>query len=133
MKPTISVAFVSRTTLRQAFTRSSDRSIGFSQKIALPARAKRSIRSAWVSVGVQITTASMSAAASIASMLRIVAAVLAGDGLRRVGEGVGDGDEPGIGIAGDGLGVHLADAACAQKSEPDSHGILVNGPDRPCG
>ena len=36
------------------------RSTGFSQNTALPARAARSIRSAWVSVGVQITTASMS-------------------------------------------------------------------------
>ena len=51
-------------------TRAASRSIGFSQKIALPALAKRSIRSAWVSVGVQITTASISSASSIASMLR---------------------------------------------------------------
>jgi hypothetical protein len=41
-------------------TRDRLRSTGFSQNTALPARAKRSIRSAWVSVGVQITTASMS-------------------------------------------------------------------------
>ena len=72
LKPTISVAFVWRTTFRQSFTRASDRSIGFSQKIALPARAKRSIRSAWVSVGVQITTASISLSASIASIVFLV-------------------------------------------------------------
>ena len=70
LKPTISAAPVSSTTRRQALTRATSRSIGFSQKIALPARAKRSIRSAWVSVGVQITTASTSPAASIASIDR---------------------------------------------------------------
>src|SRR5690606_32244841 len=55
---------------RQRRTRFTSRSIGFSQKIALPARAKRSIRSAWVSVGVQMTTASISPAASISARLR---------------------------------------------------------------
>jgi hypothetical protein len=37
-------------------------SMGFSQKIALPARAAPWIRSKWVSVGVPMTTASMSSA-----------------------------------------------------------------------
>ena len=70
LKPTISAASALSTVARHASTRFTSRSIGFSQKIALPARAKRSIRSAWVSVGVQITTASMSDAFSISSIER---------------------------------------------------------------
>ena len=70
LKPTISVPLLARTTFRQAFTRSSDRSIGFSQNTALPALVNCSIRSAWVSVGVQITTASMSDAAKICAIVR---------------------------------------------------------------
>ncbi len=42
--------------------------IGFSQKIALPARAAATIRPTWVSVLVQIATASTSAAASSCSL-----------------------------------------------------------------
>ena len=49
------------------------RSTGFSQNTALPARTARSIRSAWVSVGVQITTASMSFASMIESTVPIAA------------------------------------------------------------
>ena len=67
LKPTISLPPAARTTSRQARMRAALRSTGFSQNTALPARAARSIRSAWVSVGVQITTASMSGAATIAS------------------------------------------------------------------
>ena len=48
------------TTSRQARTRSASRSIGFSQKIAFLARAARSMRSACMSVGAQIATASTS-------------------------------------------------------------------------
>src|SRR6516225_11910937 len=71
LKPTINVALVSSTTFRQALTRSMSRSIGFSQKTALPAREKRSMRSAWVSVGVQMITALISVADSIASIDRV--------------------------------------------------------------
>jgi hypothetical protein len=125
LKPTISLPFVSATTFMQARTRSTSRSIGFSQKIALPAREKRSIRSAWVSVGVQITTASMSLAVSIASMVAHVAAVLFGDRVGGGGEGIGDGDEHGVRVAGHGLGMHLADAAGTEKTKSYSHVFLV--------
>ena len=49
--------------------RAASRSTGFSQNTALPAETACSIRSAWVSVGVQISTASMAASARIASAL----------------------------------------------------------------
>ena len=70
LKPSITFAPVSRMTLRQALTRAMSRSIGFSQKTALPTRENRSIRSAWVLVGVHISTASTSSDCSIASILR---------------------------------------------------------------
>ena len=62
LKPTMSVAFRLSTTSRQRLMRSALRSIGFSQKIALPAFAARSIRSACRSVGVPMMTASISLA-----------------------------------------------------------------------
>ncbi len=43
LKPTISGALVSATTARHSLTRWTERSMGFSQKIALPARAACSI------------------------------------------------------------------------------------------
>ena len=55
----------------RSLVRATDRSTGFSQKTALPARTKRSIRSAWVSVGVQMIAASMSSEPSISSSVRI--------------------------------------------------------------
>ena len=67
LKPIMSAVPVSSTTRRQARVRSASRLTGFSQKIALPARAPRSTRSACVSVGVQMTSASISAASMTAS------------------------------------------------------------------
>jgi hypothetical protein len=71
------LAFCAFTTSRQARTRSAERSTGFSQKIALPACAERSMRSACVSVGEQIATASMSFAARISSTVPTLAPVAA--------------------------------------------------------
>ena len=93
LKPIISGAFSARTTSRQRRTRSTERSIGFSQKIALPALAACSIMSACRSVGVVISTASMSLAAMIASTLRTSAPCAFGDGLGRLGKSVGHGYE----------------------------------------
>ncbi len=121
LKPTISLALVSSTTFRQARTRSTSRSIGFSQKIALPARAKRSIRSAWVSVGVQMTTASISLDVSICFDGADVAAIVLGNGVGSLREGIGDGDKHGIRIAADGLGMNLADTSGAEKTKSDCH------------
>ena len=87
--------------------------------------AKRSIRSAWVSVGVQITTASTSPAASIASIARTSAPYCRGQRLRRRRHRVGDRDEPRVRIAGDGAGVHLADAPGAEQAETNSHSSLA--------
>ena len=56
------------------------------------------------------------------------AAVLVGDGPGGVGEGIGHGNKPCICVARDSLGMYLADAPRAQKSEPDSHDVLVFGP-----
>jgi hypothetical protein len=75
LKPIMSLAPVSSTTFRQASVRCESRLTGFSQKIALPPRAARSMRSAWVSVGVQMTTTSMSAAEMISSTLATSAPV----------------------------------------------------------
>ena len=49
------------------------------------------------------------------------AAVLVGDGLRRGGKGVGHGNESCLRVARYGLGMHLADASCAQKAKSDRH------------
>ena len=122
LKPTIRVAPLASTTFRQACTRADDRSTGFSQNTALPALANCSIRSAWVSVGVQITTASMSAAAAIVvdacgSRSRKVACTAFAARLDRVG----DGDEAGAGDRADGAGVDLADAAGAEDGEVQGH------------
>ena len=70
LKPIWNGTPVSSTTAsaRSTCARSSD--TGFSQKIALPARAASTIRSACVPVGEQIATASTSSAASSSSTLR---------------------------------------------------------------
>ena len=70
LKPTMRTALVSLTTSKQARTRSTLRSIGFSQKIAFPLRANCSIKSACVSVGVQIMTPSTSSLPAISSIVR---------------------------------------------------------------
>ena len=57
LNPTSILTPAAATTRRHASTRRSDRSIGFSQKIALPALAAATARSAWVSVDEAITTA----------------------------------------------------------------------------
>jgi hypothetical protein len=75
LKPTISGAAVLATTSRQRRIRSTSSAIGFSQKIALPARAACSIRSACMSVGAQIATASTAFELMIASIALTVAPV----------------------------------------------------------
>ena len=67
MKPIWNGTPASATTASARSTAPSSSEIGFSQKIALPARAAASISDAWVSVLVQIATASTSAAASTSS------------------------------------------------------------------
>jgi hypothetical protein len=69
----------------QARMRSDDMSTGFSQKIALPAFALAWIRSKCVSVGVPITTASMSGLAMISSELITGASVSRPSALAAVG------------------------------------------------
>ena len=83
----------------------------------LPARAKRSIRSACMSVGVQITTASMSPAASIASMCAPRAAVGRRDRLRRRRQASATATSARLRVAGDRAGVNLADAPGAEQAE----------------
>jgi hypothetical protein len=48
-------------------------------------------------------------------------AILAGQVSGGLGHGIGNGDEPGLGIGGHGLGVNLADTACAEKAKTDDH------------
>src|SRR5258706_5106216 len=67
LKPTSRGTPVCLTTARQASTRARSRSIGFSQNTALPARAAASIRIAWVSVELAITTAWIAGSASAAA------------------------------------------------------------------
>ena len=62
-------------------------------------RAPRSIRSAWVSVGVQIRMASMSERSTISSSVATSAPVAAASALRRGGVRIGDGDEPRVRMA----------------------------------
>jgi hypothetical protein len=68
LKPIISGVPAASTTLRQLSIRTLERSTGFSQNTALPARAPRSMRSAWVVVGVQIRIASTSARSTTSSI-----------------------------------------------------------------
>jgi hypothetical protein len=74
--------------------RSDDMSTGFSQKIALPAFALFSIRSKCVSVGVPITTASMSGLAMISSERHHPRARFFGKRVGRRGKRIGDGGHP---------------------------------------
>ena len=69
LKPIINGVPAFATTARQARIRSDERSTGFSQKTALPARAPASIRSECMSVGVPTRMASIPASAMISSML----------------------------------------------------------------
>ena len=106
--------------------RSELRSTGFSQNTALPAAAARSMRSAWVSVGVPISTASMSWSAMISS---IDAHRRAGRCRKRVGairHGIGDGGEPARRRRGDVAAVDLADAPRAQERESKSCCLLLD-------
>ena len=123
LKPIISVAPVSSTTSSRPARVRSDRSTGFSQKMALPARAKRSIRSAWVSVGVQMTTASMSPDAARSSILRTSPPSMSGVRVGRFGA-LGHGDERGLGLAGNGARMGLADAAGTENGEAYRHRSL---------
>ena len=84
----------------------------------LARRHRRSIRSAWVSVGVQISTASIAASARMASVvgdLRAGRGRQRGGGLRR---GVGHGDQRRIGARRDVEAVDPADASGPQQSKP---------------
>ena len=90
------------------------RSTGFSQNTALPARTAHSIRSAWVSVGVQMTIASMSGAAMMASTELMVAPCAAGEPLRRRGVGVRDRREGRARVPRDIAAMNAADPPRAQ-------------------
>ena len=74
-----------------------------------------------MSVGVQITTASMSAAASIASMLRTSAPYCCASASAAGAMRVGHRHQPRVRVAGDGAGVHLADAPGAEQAETYCH------------
>ncbi len=73
-----------------------DRSTGFSQNTALPARAPRSIRSAWVSVGVQIRMASTSERSTMSSSDATSAPVRGRQRLRGRRMRIGDRHEAGV-------------------------------------
>lgn len=77
LKPIMQGRPLAATSRAQARARSRLRSTGFSQNTALPCRTARSIRSAWVSVLVQISTASMAGSARMASICATRAPVLA--------------------------------------------------------
>ena len=94
------------------------RSTGFSQNTALPARTAFSIKSACVSVGVQITTASMSASAMIASTVADLGAMLFGEALRGRRVGIGDRGEARARVRRDIAAMNAADPARAQQSDP---------------
>ena len=92
-------------------------SIGFSQKIALPARAERSMRSAWVSVGEQMATASTAFAPRISSTAATFAPVAPA---RAFGCGrvrVGDKKNLAVAAGDDVAAMDLADPPCADDAE----------------
>ena len=97
--------------------------IGFSQKIALPACAAAIMNGTWVSVLLQIATASTSADASTASTSVVCGHVeLLADGRCRVSVDVLHHRQRGTGhLPGDQLGVHPADAADAEHCDSECH------------
>ena len=76
LKPIISGTPAFSTTGRQASMRSTDSDTGFSQRIGFPACAAASMRSAWVSIGVQMRMASTSLAPITASTAATLAPTL---------------------------------------------------------
>ena len=133
LKPTIRMVLLSATTLRHSSTRLTLRSIGFSQKIALPALLNFSIRSAWVSVGVQITTASMSARLKdLRRCVRTSQPYWLAISSAAFGIASATATSLASGIGGHGLGVNLADTSRAEQGEADGHdAVSLADPDRP--
>jgi hypothetical protein len=119
LKPIISGVPAASTTVRQRSMRSLERSTGFSQNTALPARAPRSIRSAWVVVGVQIRMASTSPASTISSIGATRAPVAPASASAEGPCGVRDRDQCGARMGGGVAAVDHPDAACAQHGNPD--------------
>ena len=109
------------------------RAIGFSQKIAFPARAERSIRSAWVSVGEQMATASTSFEPRISSTDAGFAPVSASERRGGAGIGVGDVDRLAVASRGDVAAMDLSDAPCADDAEFHARSSLTDAPKDPSG
>ncbi len=119
LTPTISLPFTSSTTLMQALTRATSRSIGFSQKIALPARAKRSSK---IGMGVG-RRADHDGVDVIGGLDRFdgpdLAAVSGGNRFRGGRKRIRHGNELGVGVAAHGFCMHLADAPGAEQTKSD--------------
>ena len=104
--------------------RSTGRSTGFSQKIALPAAAACSMRSAWVSVGVPISTASIVLSAMISSSRRTGAPVSADSALAPSGIASAIGASLGAARSRDGPAVDLADTAGPEERDRNHRRVL---------
>ena len=95
--------------------RADSRLTGFSQKTALPALTARSMRSAWVSVGVQMATASIALSSMIASIVATLAPVAAASDCGGLGIGIGDHGQLRARVVGNVAAVDLADPPGPEK------------------
>ena len=82
LKPTWSFTPLFSTVSRVARTRSGSTAMGFSQNTCLPALAAASVKSAWLGVGEQISTTSISGSFSTSSGFLLVAIALPGHSLK---------------------------------------------------
>ena len=125
LKPIISGMPAASTTFRQDAIRFASRSTGFSQKTAFLVAAHFSMRSACVSVGVPISTASMSFAGDDLGDGAHRRAGLLGERLGRGRVGVGERDQLRIRRLRDVAAVNLADAPRAEQAKAD-HCLLLH-------
>ncbi len=101
--------------------------MGFSQKIGFPARAAASIRSTCVSVEVAISTASTSETSRMISGALTARAELRCSLSSRRLDDIVDLGELEAGMAGDVGGVHPADTATTEQTDPDHAFLFSDG------
>ncbi len=115
LKPIITGRPVAPATFWHARALARLRSTGFSHRTAFPALVAASIRSEWVLVEVAMRTASIEASAMIASLLRVSAPYSAAS-FAAASLDIGNSDQLAARIGRDSLGVDMADAAGAEKT-----------------
>ncbi len=132
LKPTISLAPVSSTTLMQAFTRATSRVDRLFAEDRL-AGAGEALDQVGMRIGRRADDDGVDILGGLDRFDRAHFAAIGGsDRFGSLREGVGDGHELCIGIAADGLCMDLADAAGAEKTKSHCHYCLpIFGTNKP--